>query len=215
MKWLVGILSVTALAVGLTAAVKSEAAGARPPAAKKAANAAQIARGEYLVRTAGCNDCHTPMRYDPKLGMPAPDMTRMLSGHPQGAPNPQGTLGPKDMALIGPTFTAFKMQFGTVYVRNLTPDPTTGLGRWTPEQFVQAMRSGILPESNRAILPPMPWMSVGTMTDEDLRAMFAYLQSIPPIVNAVPEPAVPPQVLQQMAKANAQIAAQMKQQMKR
>src|SRR5688500_13283882 len=56
----------------------------------------QIARGEILVRQGGCNDCHTPMTFDPKHGMQMPEITRLFSGHPEGAPDPATKLAPGD-----------------------------------------------------------------------------------------------------------------------
>jgi hypothetical protein len=118
---------------------------------------------------------------------PAPDMTRMLSGHPAGAaalsPPPEGVV-------ISPSFTAFSGPFGTSYTANLTPH-ATGLGNITREMFVQAMRTGKHFGTGRPILPPMPWQWYAKMTDEDLNAIWAYLQTIPPIENAVPEPLPP------------------------
>jgi hypothetical protein len=76
------------------------------------------------------------------------------------------------------------------YAANLTPD-ATGLGSWKPETFIQAIRTGKHAGGGRPILPPMPWMDYALMTDEDLRAVFAYLKSLPPISNVVPAP-VPP-----------------------
>ena len=147
-----------------------------------------IERGRYLVTLAGCNRCHTPWAFNKDLGMPAPDMTRMLSGHPADAPAPAGTLGSKDIALIGPTFTSFKMPFGVVYAANLTPDRDTGLGSWTEAMFRKAFRSGKhMGGDGRAVVPPMPWMDLARATDEDLKAVFAYLRSIPAIRNPVPD----------------------------
>jgi mono/diheme cytochrome c family protein len=153
---------------------------------------ADVSRGKQLVAMGGCADCHTPKAFDPKLGMPVPDMTRFLAGHPEGAPDPQAQPGQTDMAVIGPTFTSFKTGFGVVYARNLTPDKETGLGAWTADQFIQMMRTGHRQGTGRVLLLPMPWMNLAHSSDEDLRAIFAYLQSLPPVHNAVPDPKVPP-----------------------
>jgi hypothetical protein len=142
-----------------------------------------------------CNDCHTPMKLDPKLGMPVPDMTRMLSGHPVGAPEPAGQPGVGDQAVISATFTSFRLPFGTVYAANLTPDKETGLGTWTAQEFIQTMRTGHERGTGRALLPPMPWQNLRMQSDADLEAIFAYLQSIPAIDNRVKPAAVPPQVV--------------------
>jgi len=160
-------------------------------------------RGGYLVMIAGCNDCHTPMKMTP-LG-PAPDMDLMLSGHPVAQPDPSGTIGKGDLMVSGPDLTSFKLPFGTVYARNLTPDKT-GLGEWTEAQFVKTLRTGRHQGDGRAVLPPMPWPDFGRMTDEDLKAVWAFLRTIKPIANPVPDPKVPPPVLDQFLKNNAAIA---------
>jgi len=145
-------------------------------------------RGQYLVQIGGCNECHTPWVFNKALNMPVPDMSRYLSGHPADAPDPAGTPGKGDIALIGPDFTSFKMPFGVVYSANLTPDMDTGLGSWRDVEFIKAMRTGKHFGGNgRAIFPPMPWMNLSTLTDEDLRAVFAYLRSIPAVRNPVPD----------------------------
>jgi len=161
-----------------------------------------VALGRHLVSMGGCNDCHTPMKFDPEVGMPVPDMSRLLSGHPQGAPDPASALSGHDMGAIGPTFTSFRVPFGVVYSFNLTPDRDTGLGAWTEDMFVKAMRTGRHMGGNgRPILPPMPWMNLAQQGDSDLRAIFAYLRTIPAIHNDVPAPKVPDEALAALAAA--------------
>ena len=160
----------------------------------------RVKRGEFLVNLGGCNDCHTPMKFDPALGVPVPDFSRRLSGHPEGGPEPEGTVGGHDIGLIGPTFTSFALPFGKVYSRNLTPDKDTGLGNWTEAQFIQTMRTGRSMGVGRPLLPPMPWQNLSSLSDEDLGAMFAYLHSVPAIRNPIPTPAVPPQVVDSFGK---------------
>jgi mono/diheme cytochrome c family protein len=154
----------------------------------------RVERGKYLVSIAGCNECHTPM----KIGSrgPEPDMSRMLSGHPEQYKIE--TSG--DAALVGiwqngmaaaPIGTAFSGPWGVSFTANLTPDKNTGLGIWTEDMFVKAIRTGKHFGVSRAILPPMPWSSFRKMTDEDLKSIFAYLQTIPPVSNHVPDP-IPP-----------------------
>jgi hypothetical protein len=165
-------------------------AAAQSADAKPAPAEPSVPRGQYLVTTSGCNDCHTPW----KIGTngPEPDMSRMLSGHPQGmaltAP-PQPT-GPWVVA-VSATNTAWAGPWGISFTANLTPDPETGLGNWTLRNFVETIRTGRHMGRGRPVLPPMPILMYKHFTDEDLAAIFAYLQSIPPIVNPVPE-AVPP-----------------------
>jgi hypothetical protein len=84
--------------------------------------------------------------------------------------------------------TAWAGPWGGSYAANLTPDEATGLGIWTEELFIQALRSGKHMGVGRDILPPMPWQNCAVLTDSDLRAIFAYLRSIPPIRNSVPVP---------------------------
>src|SRR5689334_17350197 len=104
----VGRRALTAGALALALALGFLAAGAgcdaKPipaPGAGAGANAAaspaeRVARGRFLVGIGGCHDCHTPMTFDAELGMPMHDMTRALSGHPEGAPDPASTLAGHD-----------------------------------------------------------------------------------------------------------------------
>ena len=171
-----------------------------------AAETDPVKRGLVLVQAGSCNDCHTPMKFDPKLGMPVPQMDRMLSGHPADAPDPTTSLAKDDQAVIGPTFTSFGLPFGIAYAANLTPDVATGLGRWTRQTFIAAMRTGRHQGTEgRPILPPMPWLSLAQLSDDDLGSIFAYLRSIPPISNHVPEPKVPEPVYDEIAKQYAMI----------
>jgi hypothetical protein len=73
----------------------------------------------------------------------------------------------------------------------LTPHDT-GLGVWTEEIFIKSMREGKHMGAGRPILPPMPWPAYSQMTDDDLRAVWQYLQSIPPIDNVAPQSIVNP-----------------------
>lgn len=89
------------------------------------------------------------------------------------------------------TNTAWSGPWGTSFTANLTPDPDTGLGRWTVQDFVQTLRTGRHLGRGRPVLPPMP-AAYAQMRDADLQAMFAYLQSLPPVRNRVPVPLPPP-----------------------
>ena len=163
----------------------------------------EIARGEYLVRFGSCDDCHTPKMFDPKTNAPMPEMARRLSGHPEGAPIAFSSLAPGDSAVIGPTFTGFKTPFGEAYAANLTPDMETGSGKWTEEQFVKIFRTGKHLGTGRPILPPMPWASLAKMSDDDLKSIFAFLRSLPPVKNAVPQVALPDEDLRALDKVNS------------
>ncbi len=153
---------------------------------------ARVARGAYLVTVMTCNDCHTPFKMGP--AGPEPDMSRMLSGHPEelALPDPPA-LGEGPWLWVGAaTNTAFAGPWGISYAPNLTPDPS-GLSAWDEALFIRTLRSGQHWGVSRPILPPMPWQSYRELTDEDLGAVFAYLQSVPPIRNHAPDsqPALP------------------------
>jgi mono/diheme cytochrome c family protein len=146
----------------------------------------RVERGRYLVSIVGCNDCHTPF----KMGAsgPEPDMSRMLSGHPEGQvmPAPQA-LGESPWVWLGAgTNTAFAGPWGVSYAANLTPDEMTGIGSWNEEIFVRTLRTGRHWGQSRPILAPMPWQTYRNMTDDDLKSIFSYLRTIKPIANTVP-----------------------------
>ena len=123
-----------------------------------AADDSQIARGKYLVGITGCSDCHTP---GGMLG--SPDMSRYLGG--------------SDVGFSIPTQGVFVGQ-------NLTPDKETGLGAWTAQQIVTAIRTGKRPDGVE-LSGVMPWASFSRLTDEDAFAITAFLQGLPPVRNKV------------------------------
>ena len=153
----------------------------------------QVERGKYLVDVGGCNDCHSPKIFTPKG--PVPDESKLLSGHPADTKLPQvpqGVIAPDQWgALATNDFTAWTGPWGTSFTRNLTPDVATGLGSWTEDIFIKAIRTGKDMGEGLDILPPMPWPGYKIMTDDDLKAIFAYLKSLKPIENAVPDPISP------------------------
>lgn len=152
---------------------------------------AQVKRGEYIVNFAMCDDCHTPKIMTPHG--PQLDMSRRFSGHP--ADEAFDTTGMKDLvskrfvAVFSPGLTAAAGPWGVSYAANLTPDDT-GTGNWTEAQFLKAIREGKSKglDGARPLLPPMPWEVVRNMSDEDLKAVFAYLKTVKPIKNVVPNP---------------------------
>jgi mono/diheme cytochrome c family protein len=152
---------------------------------------AQVARGEYLVTIGGCNDCHTPWRMG--ANGPEPDMSRALSGHPQTAPLPAPPKAKGPWIWSGAeTNTAFAGPWGVSFARNLTPDDLTGIGIWTEEMFITTIRTGKHWGVSRPILPPMPWFNYAKMKDEDLRAVYAYLRTLKPVKNQVPDAILAP-----------------------
>ncbi len=154
----------------------------------EAVRRASIVRGEYLVRTIGCADCHSP-KVMTETG-PVPDETRMLSGHPEGSNLPPAPVLPEGPWIATTTWdlTAWSGPWGTSYPINLTPDEDTGIGSWSRETFMKALRTGRHMGVSRPILPPMPWEVYRNLTDEDLTAIYNYLRTIPAIHNRIPEP---------------------------
>lgn len=122
-----------------------------------------VERGKYLATIGGCNDCHTPGYFFGK-----PDTARTLGGSDVGFQTPGGTF-------VGP---------------NLTPDQETGLGKWTSEEIVTAIRTGVKPDG-RMLADIMPWRGLSHLTDSDAQAIVAYLKSLPPVKNKVPGPLGP------------------------
>lgn len=159
-----------------------------------------IARGKYLVTTGGCDDCHTPKIYT--ANGPVPDTSRLLSGFQQG-----GTLPALDVKYVAPgnwvatesNFSAWVGPWGISYASNLTPDNATGIGALSEEMFIKTLREGKYMGVGRPLLPPMPWPTIGQMTDEDLKAIYAYLKTINPISNKVPEPTPPDKMTEVLA----------------
>jgi len=120
-----------------------------------------VERGHYLATLAGCGDCHTP---GGMLG--TPDEKRLLGGSDVGFGDPAS---------------------GVWIGGNLTPDKETGLGNWTTEQIVAALTKGETPQGRR-LSEIMPWPALSHLTPDDAHALAAYLQSLPPVHNAVPGP---------------------------
>jgi mono/diheme cytochrome c family protein len=143
------------------------APAAQPPPAPPATAAVQkipdstdqLAHGRYLVETiAGCGNCHTPHL-------------------------PDGSLDP-NMAFAGAFVIAdpgFK-----AYARNITPDMETGIGSWTDDQIVNAIRNGQRPDGT-FLGPPMSFAWYKRMSDTDVRAIVAYIRTVKPIRNEVPK----------------------------
>lgn len=159
------LLGAAFLVFGIAAAGLSLAGGETGNGRKAEPAAAKpiVERGRYLAITMGCNDCHTPGTL-----YGSPDFKRELSG------SEVGWRGP----------------WGTSFARNLTPDPETGLGHWTADEIANALRSGVRKDGT-VLLPPMPWPNTAQMSEPDLRALVAYLRSLPPVKHAVPK-AQPP-----------------------
>jgi mono/diheme cytochrome c family protein len=174
----------TAIAAAVMTVGALGSIGAKDPAGD---GGARVERGRYLVASIGCDDCHTPKKIGPNG--PEPDLTRILSGHPEGTTLPPAPAanGPW-VAAASADFTAWSGPWGVSYAMNLTPDQNTGIGIWTEEMFLSALRTGRHMGVSRPILPPMPWQAFRNLSDDDLKAIFSYLRSIPPVHNRVPDP---------------------------
>lgn len=118
-----------------------------------------LERGTYLMHSiVACGNCHTPK--GPKGELPGME----LAGWAEIEKNP--------------AFTAS--------APNITPDAETGIGNWTDEQIVAAIREGRRPDGS-IIGPPMPIALYSRMSDRDVRAIVAYLRHVKPVKHAVPK----------------------------
>ena len=156
---LFGIAAILGL-TGLSSCTPRAPGGASGTAATPAVMTLEqkIGRGRYLVTVASCGDCHTPGTL-----YGAPDSSRSLSG--------------SELGWVGP--------WGTSYPSNLTPDPETGIGKWSEGDIIKAIKRGVKPDGS-PVLPPMAWPNLAHLTDGDASAIAAFLKSIPPVVHAVP-----------------------------
>jgi len=175
----------------VASSLAGESPGVKDPASTP--KSAALTHGKYLVTLAGCHDCHTPKLMTEKG--PVLDTKRLLSGFPSSekAPAiPEGVIGPKSWGgLFTKDGTGWAGPWGISFASNLTPDKETGIGVWTEKTFIKTLRTGKTP-GGRPMLPhPMPWENIQQASDKDLKAMFAYLMSLPPVRNMVPSP-IPP-----------------------
>ena len=151
-----------------------------------------VSRGEYLVNAIGCADCHSPKRMGPAGPEIIPELH--LSGFQQNSVQPEAdTLAvKKGWVLFSPDLTSAVGPWGQSFAANITSDPT-GIGNWSEEQFLRAMREGKFKglENSRTLLPPMPWPVYRNLTDEDIRSIYFFLMSTKPVKNVVPWPKTP------------------------
>jgi hypothetical protein len=146
-----------------------------------------IKRGNYLVATLGCNDCHSPKKMGPQG--PLVDSLRMLSGFPSNSPVPATNVSDikNGLILFNDDLTFTVGPWGTTFAANITSDET-GIGNWKEEQFKNALRNGKYKglDGERMLMPPMPWPDFRNLTDADMQAIFYYLKSTKPVKNIVP-----------------------------
>ncbi len=183
------LLSAATAAIALTlyACQNSSANEKKEPA--PLAQAEKIKRGEYLVNAIGCDDCHSPK----KMGAHGPEIIpeKRFSGYPSDRPfqKVDTNVVKNGWMLFGSDLTSSVGPWGMSFAANLTSD-ATGIGNWSEEQFLTALRHGKYKgqKEGRDLLPPMPWFVYKNMTDEDLTSIFAYLKSTQPVENVVPAP---------------------------
>ncbi len=120
----------------------------------------QIERGKYLATVMDCGGCHT-------------------TGALGGKPDPAGYFAGADVG--------WDMPGGVVYPANITPDKDTGIGTWSVDDIIKLLRTGARPDG-REVAPIMNWRSYGQLNNQDIRALVAYLKSVPPVRHAVPGP---------------------------
>jgi mono/diheme cytochrome c family protein len=141
----------------------------------------RLARGAYLVNSVMfCGACHTPRVGDTWLGGERADA--YLAGG----------------SLFDDPDHGFR-----VAVPNITPDRETGIGAWTDDQLMRAIRDGIHRDEDRLMFPPMPFYMYDTLSDDDARAVVAYLRTVPPVKNPVKRVAELPFMLRMAMKFGA------------
>ena len=131
---------------------------------------ATVQRGRYLVQLLGCASCHT----DGAL-IGQPDAQKTLAGSSIG------------IAYTNPMVNEFP---GAVYPPNLTPDPETGLGRWSVAEITTMIRTGRNRHGSQT-MTIMPWMSYARLSDADATAIASYLNSLTPVRHLVPKRVMP------------------------
>jgi hypothetical protein len=148
-----------------------------------------IKRGHTLVLEWGCNTCHSPKVFTPEGQMQDP--RRLMSGHPADSVHPEipyELLGTdKWGGFFTLDLTSWAGYWGVSFAANLTPDKKTGIGNWTEQDFINTMKTGKRKGIGRKILPPMPIHQLARLSEEDLKSIFAYLMSLKPVENKVPE----------------------------
>jgi hypothetical protein len=158
-------------------------------------HAERVKRGEYLVNAIGCDDCHSPKIVTPQGFEIIPELR--LSGHPASAPPipiDKANLN-NGWMLFSDDLTTAVGPWGQSFAANLTSHET-GVGNWTEENFIRALRHGKYKglEHSRDLLPPMPWFVYKNLTDEDLVSILAFLKTTNPVDNLVPSPIPPDQL---------------------
>ena len=139
-----------------------------------------VARGEYLVKIASCEGCHTA-----ELEAFTDDENLTVEQRQTAAFDSLSTLN-QDLLLAGGRI--FNLGPAGAFIgSNLTSDPETGLGEWTDEEIITAITDGIS-RDGRSLHPLMPYTRYSKLAEDDLNAIVAYLRTLPPIENEIPTP---------------------------
>jgi len=154
-----------------------------------------IERGKRLVELGGCSQCHTPKIKTP-LGY-KPDKDRFLSGFPQDQelpdlPYAEIVAGETEKTFYTTDATVWVGRWGISFASNLTPDPETGIGNWNEDEFINIFRQKRHFGQDSQISSPMPLNAYSQLGFFELRSIFVYLQTIPPVSNDVPT-RIPPE----------------------
>jgi hypothetical protein len=150
--------------------------------------------GEHLVKAMACTECHTPKKMTEK-GPVAID-SLYLSGYHAGAGSVpefhRAEIEKSGQVLGNDQWTAFSGYWGISYSANITSDGS-GIGNWEEDNFMRAIRAGKYMglDNSRQLLPPMPWHDFANLSDPELKAIFAYLKTVPAVHNIVPAPSPP------------------------
>jgi hypothetical protein len=181
------IFIITAIATAVITIVSCKDNKKRAAIAATINNDSLVKRGEYLVTISGCDDCHSPKKFGPQG--PEIDMEHRLSGFPASRvfPKYDSNVIKKGLVLFNEDLTSAAGPWGISFAANITSDDT-GLGNWSEAHFFKAIREGKFKglDGSRTLLPPMPWQNFKQMTDNDLKAIFAFLKSTKPVKNIVP-----------------------------
>jgi mono/diheme cytochrome c family protein len=192
------IIRISALLMSVTA-ILFTGCGNKPkpavPVTVEPTGAQIIKNGEYLVNIMGCNDCHSPKQVGPQGPVVISEL--MLSGYPSDRQlqKVDAQVLKTGWVLMNEDLTAAAGPWGVSFSANLTSDQT-GIGQWTEENFKRALKEGKYMglEGGRTLLPPMPWTDFAYLTDEDVKAIFNYLQSTKPVKNVPPLPIAPEEI---------------------
>lgn len=156
-------LLVSVLIIGVAGLGAAWVLSAPDPLAEAAipAHTPDVANGQVMYNAAGCFSCHKP----------GPDLANADPSLPSGG-------------------APLKTPVGVFYPPNLTPDPETGLGKWTDLEFLNAVQRGISPEGHN-LIPAFPYTSYARMKPEDVLDIRAYLATLAPVVSPEKAPEIP------------------------